>query len=73
MADLVIYDNDELAKKDTGWIINNECPLIIESTRAHSLEEYKEQFGQLQTVEGAVQLGLAMLLMLGRKNMVMVQ
>lgn len=53
MTDIVIFDNDELAKIDTGWVIHGDCPLLMEATREHTEEDYEQQLKRLKLVENA--------------------
>jgi hypothetical protein len=53
VSDLVLYDNDELAIVDTGWVIRSDCPLLMDATREHTEEDYEIQLKRLKLIENA--------------------
>jgi len=51
--DIVIHDNDPIQRVDTGWVIHDDCPYLMEATRPHNEADYEFILGRLKKLENA--------------------
>jgi hypothetical protein len=67
-SQIELFDNQAIETVDTGWSINRDCPLIMEATRSHDEDEYREQLKHLKMIESARMWWLGALASKGKED-----